>query len=321
MRARFAADWAKVWPSGSPVGIAVSGGPDSLALLLLAASIAPGSVLAATVDHGLRRESADEATAVAEICAVRGVVHTTLTVDLRSGPALQERARAVRYAALGEWAKAQGLKAIATAHHADDQAETLLMRLNRGAGVRGLAAMRAVSAVPGHVELALLRPLLGWRRSDLARLVADGGISPAEDPSNRDPRFERARLRQDLSGAPWLDAAAIAASASHLADADSAIDWAADRAFAATSLDGKTLRWAPDQAPRAIALRVLERIVLRLGGAAPRGSAVARWHDLLAAGEVATLAGVRGDGRESVWQFGAAPAPRSPQKVGPRESP
>lgn len=321
LRARFAADWAKVWPSGSPVGIAVSGGPDSLALLLLAASIAPGSVLAATVDHGLRRESADEATAVAAICATRGVGHTTLNVDLRLGPALQERARVVRYAALGEWAKAQGLKAIATAHHADDQAETLLMRLNRGAGVRGLAAMRAVSAVPGHTELALLRPLLGWRRRDLARLVADAEISPADDPSNRDARFERARLRKDLSGTPWLDPAAIAASASHLADADSAIDWAADRAFDAASLDGETLRWAPDQAPRAIALRVLERIVLRFGGAVPRGSALARWHDQLAAGEVATLAGVRGDGRESVWQFGAAPAPRSQQKVRPKESP
>jgi tRNA(Ile)-lysidine synthase len=288
---------------------------------MLAASIAPGCVLAATVDHGLRRASADEATTVAAFCAQRGIVHTTLTVELGSGTALQERARAARYAALGEWAETQGLPAIAAAHHADDQAETLLMRLNRGAGVRGLAAMRAVATVPGYPGLALLRPLLGWRRSELARIVADAGISPVDDPSNRDARFERARLRQDLAGTPWLDAAAIAASASHLAEADAVIDWAADRALDAASLDGKTVRWAPDQVPRAIALRVLERIVVRLGGGTPRGSAVARWHDLLAAGEVATLAGVRGDGREPVWQFGAAPAPRSPQKVCPKEGP
>lgn len=258
---------------------------------------------------------------MASICAQRGIIHSTLTVDLGSGPALQERARAARYAALGEWAEAQGLKAIATAHHADDQAETLLMRLNRGAGVRGLAAMRAVAIVPGYPGLALLRPLLGWRRAELAQIVEDAGIRPVDDPSNRDARFERARLRQDLAVTPWLDVAAIAASASHLADADSAIDWAADRALDAVSLDGKTVRWAPDQAPRAIALRVLERIVVCLGGGAPRGSAVARWHDLLAAGEIATLAGVRGDGREPVWQFGAAPAPRSRQKVCPKEGP
>ena len=321
MRERFAADWTKVWPSSSPVGIAVSGGPDSLALLLLAASIAPGSVFAATVDHGLRRESAHEAAAMATLCAQRGIFHTTLTVDLPKGPALQERARAVRYAALGEWAEAQGLKAVAAAHHADDQAETLLMRLNRGAGARGLAAMRAVAAVPGYPGLVLLRPLLGWRRGDLAQIVADAGVNPVDDPSNRDARFERARLRQDLAGTPWLDVAAIAASASHLADADLAIDWAAGRALDAVSLDGKTLRWAPDQTPRAIALRVLERIIVRLGGSAPRGSAVARWHDLLAAGGVATLAGVRGDGREPLWQFGAAPAPRSGQKVCPKKGP
>lgn len=321
MGQRFVADWNTVWPSSAPVGIAVSGGPDSLALLLLAVAASPGRVVAATVDHGLRRESKAEAAAVAALCAQRGIAHTTLTVNLKAGSALQERARAARYAALGEWAEAHGIKAIATAHHADDQAETVLMRLNRGAGVRGLAAMRAVSAVPGHPGCALLRPLLGWRRSELASVVTDAGLNPVDDPSNRDPRFERARLRQDLGGMPWLDAAAIAASASHLAEADAAIDWAADRALDAAVFDGKTIGWPPDEVPRAIALRVLERIAARLGGGVSRGSGLARWHDRLAAGEIATLSGVRGDGREAVWHFKQAPPPRTREEMGRKESP
>lgn len=266
--------------------------------------------MAATVDHGLRREGAAEAAVVAALCARRGIAHTTLALGLAAGPALQERARAARYAALGDWALAQGIKAIATAHHADDQAETLLMRLNRGAGVRGLAAMRSVSIVPARPRCILLRPLLGWRKSDLANIVAAAGISPADDPSNRDPRFERAKLRGFLAGAPWLDGAAIAASAGHLAEADMAIDWAADRALTEVLDEGAARCWHPGDTPRAVAHRVLERIVAQLGGSVPRGSALARWHDRLARGEISTLAGVRGDGRTAAWRFTMAPAPR-----------
>ena len=278
--------------------------------MLLASVAAPGPVLAATVDHGLRREGAAEAATVAAVCAERGIAHTTLTLGLAAGPALQERARAARYAALGDWALAHGCMALATAHHADDQAETLLMRLNRGAGVRGLAAMRAVSVVPGRPRCTLLRPLLGWRKADLANTVADCGISPADDPSNRDPRFERAKLRLSLARTPWLDPAAVAASADHLADADMAIDWAAARAMTDVLADGAALCWAPGDTPRAVAHRVLERIIARLGGSVPRGNALARWHGLLVAGGISTLAGVRGDGRTAAWQFTLAPAPR-----------
>lgn len=266
--------------------------------------------MAATVDHGLRREGAAEAEAVATLCAEHGIAHTTLTLGLAAGPALQERARAARYAALGDWALAHGCMAIATAHHADDQAETLLMRLNRGAGVRGLSAMRSVSIVPGRPRCTLLRPLLGWRKSDLANIVAAGGVSPADDSSNRDPRFERAKLRGFLTEGAWLNAAAIAASAGHLADADLAIDWAADRALAEVVTDNAALCWAPGDTPRAVVHRVLERIVARLGGSVPRGSALARWHDRLVAGGTSTLAGVRGDGRAAAWWFTLAPAPR-----------
>lgn len=294
----------------APIGLAVSGGPDSLALLLLAAVALPVPFMAATVDHGLRSASAAEAGAVADFCAERGIDHTILTLNLAAGPAVQERAREARYAALGDWALANGLAALATAHHADDQAETLLMRLNRGAGVRGLASMRGVSVVPGRSRCALLRPLLGWRRSELAKIIADAGVVAVDDPSNRDPRFERARMRADIAGTPWLDSAALAASAGHLAEADAAIQWAAGQAYASASCTNEAVVWAPQDTPRAVALRVLERIAEALGARQLRGKAVARWYEQLAAGKVATLAGVRGDGRSTLWRFHKAPPPR-----------
>ena len=114
---------------GAALGLAVSGGGDSLALLLLAHAALPGRVKAATVDHGLRQESADEADRVARYCAELGVAHTTLTVSVARGNT-QEQARKASYAALGDWAKENDLGALATAHQMDDQAETFLMRLN-----------------------------------------------------------------------------------------------------------------------------------------------------------------------------------------------
>jgi len=288
----------------------VSGGPDSLALMLLASAIPTEPIAVATVDHGLRPESVAEAEIVACLCAERGLRHVTLRLDLKPGAGLQERAREARYAALGAWAQTAGLAAIATAHHADDQAETLLMRLSRGAGVRGLAAMRRRSSVPGFAECALLRPLLGWRRSELAEVVAEAGLTPVLDPSNTDPRFERSRLRADLANISGLDLLAVATSAHNLAEADAAIEWAADRSFATISTNRGAIVWIPADTPRAVALRVLERIVTRLGGKVPRGAAVARWYELLLDGKIATLGGVRGDGRLAEWRFRAAPAPR-----------
>ena len=134
LTARFAADLAALWAGKGKLGLAVSGGPDSLALLLLARAALPGRVEAATVDHGLRPESADEAVMVAAVCARLGVPHRTLAVDVAQGN-IQAQARAARYAALAVWMGEQGIEALATAHHADDQAETLLLRLNRGSGV------------------------------------------------------------------------------------------------------------------------------------------------------------------------------------------
>ncbi len=266
--------------------------------------------MVATVDHGLRPESAAEARFVSSVCKARGIPNDTLSIALSPGAALQERAREARYAVLGQWAVRNGLGAVVTAHHADDQAETLLMRLSRGGGVRGLAAMRASSRLPGELRCLLLRPLLGWRRSDLGRIVDEAGIESVLDPSNSDIRFERARMRARLNLGLDLDPLAVATSARHLAEADAAIEWVAERCFAAVRAGGGIRCWDPGGVPKVVALRVLERIVKDLGGREPRGNALARWHDRLRAGGIATLAGVRGDGRKTEWRFVLAPEPR-----------
>lgn len=280
----------------------MSGGPDSLALLVLAHQALAGRFEVATVDHGLRAEAADEAALVAQICARLGIAHRTIRLNLRGGAAVQERARDARYGALAAWLRERGLAALVTGHHADDQAETLVMRLNRGAGVRGLAGMRPMAAVPGDSDLPLLRPLLGWRRSELLAVIQCAGLDACDDPSNRDPRFERVRVRAGLAGADWIDPVALALSARHLADADAALDWAADGEWRAVEWAGAACIYAP-LAPRAVRLRVLERIVARLGGGNPRGRDLARWLDALETGNVATLGGVRGDGRQLPWRF------------------
>ena len=312
--ARFAGDLARIWPEGAgdsaKLGLAVSGGPDSLALLLLAHAALPGRVEAATVDHGLRAESAREALGVARVCADLGVPHRTLAVSVeRAGDGVQSAARGARYAALSGWLGERGLAALATAHHADDQAETLLMRLNRASGVAGLAGVRERGPVPGASGL-LLRPLLGWRRADLAAVVAGAGLQAVDDPSNADDRYDRARLRGQLAGAPWLDIPAIARSAAHLADADAALDWAAEREWReAVEKDGLGLTYRP-RAPRAVALRVLARIVTALDGEAPRGAALARLFDSLLARQPASIGGLVARPLAGGWSFMKAPKRR-----------
>lgn len=261
----------------------------------------PGRVEAATVDHGLRAEAAREAADVEEVCAWLGVPHATLLVTPAGGN-MQAQARTARYAALHGWLESRGLHALATAHHADDQAETLLLRLNRGSGVAGLAGVRSRGQVPGGA-LPLLRPLLSWRRAELCAIVAETGLSAAQDPTNADERFDRARLRKALAMADWLDIAAIAGSAGHLADADAALDWAAEREWreAVTQGDDETV-YRPT-APRAVALRVIARIVTDLGGAMPRGSAVARLYEALSTGTAATLAGAAARPTRAGWAF------------------
>ena len=311
-RARFDADLARAWPAPATarLGIAVSGGPDSLALLLLAHAAHPGRIAAATVDHRLRPESAREAAFVADCCADLGIGHATLAVDVAAGN-LQSGARAARYAALGDWLAEQGLDALATAHHADDQAETLLLRLNRGSGVAGLAGVRARGRVPGHA-LPLVRPLLSWQRTELAEVVAAAGLVAIADPSNRDDRFDRARLRKALANADWLDVPALARSAGNLADADAALDWAASREWQeCVAREPMGLVYRP-QAPRAVALRVIARIVRELDGEEPRGSAVARLFDTLLARQPGSIGTLVARPMPGGWSFMKAPQRRQP---------
>ena len=290
------------------MGLAVSGGPDSLAMLLLASAALPGRIAAATVDHGLRAESADEAAMVAGVCATLGVPHSTLRVTLDPGN-LQANARAARYAALAAWLDDAGLGALASAHHADDQAETLLMRLGRGSGVAGLAGVRARGLVPG-TDLPLLRPLLGWRRAELLEVVTVAGLVAADDPSNRDDRFDRARLRKAIAAADWINPTALAQSAGHLADADAVLDWAARREWAeCVGQIPLGLVYRP-AAPKAVALRVLSRIVMQLDGAEPRGSAVARLYDALLAREAMSIGALVARAMPDGWHFTKAPQRR-----------
>jgi tRNA(Ile)-lysidine synthase len=308
---RFRADLDRLIDPGWRIGLAVSGGPDSLALLLLAAEAAPGRIEAATVDHQLRAESRSEADAVGLICGELKVPHNVLSIDWPQKPetALQERARAERYRLLAGWATDRGLDAIATGHHLDDQAETLVMRLARGAGVRGLAGMRAVSTVPGS-DIPLVRPLLGWRRGELERVCA--GARTVEDPSNSDDRFERIRIREALSDAGWLDPESIARSASHLGDADAALDWAVRQEWTrGVENGGAEIIYRPTDAPAEIRRRILSMAITRLATEGSsnvlRGGELDRLTATLESGGTATIRGVLCRGTASEWRFTIAP--------------
>ncbi|WP_114228626.1 MULTISPECIES: tRNA lysidine(34) synthetase TilS [Sphingomonas] len=300
------------------VGVAVSGGPDSTALLLLAAAACPGRVMAATVDHRFRADSANDASHVALLCAQLGVAHDILTLDWQPPAASrQARARAARYAALARWAAANKLTVVATAHHLDDQAETLLMRLHRGAGVGGLAGVRpqATVATDDGPELHLVRPLLDWRRAELAAIVTVAGVETVDDPANRDPAHDRTGARAWLAASPaWPDRRRLGASADHLRQATEALDWSADRLLAERGQqtgDGWAIDLAdvPAELRRRLALRLIER--LRPTGPPVRGDRLDRALLLLQAGRVATLGGVVIRPRGGQWHFAPAP-PRRP---------
>ena len=267
----IAAGWAEGLPPG-PVGVAVSGGGDSLALLLMLHETGARPLAAVTVDHGLRPESAAEAAAVAALCAARGIPHTLLRWEEPAGAGnLQARAREARRRLIGDWARGRGIGAVALGHTLDDQAETFLLRLARGSGVDGLSGMAPVTRADG---LVWLRPLLAVRRAALRDWLVARGVAWAEDPSNADPRFERVRARAALPLlAPLgLGPERLAATAAAMARAREALERAtaelAARAVEAgpagdLALDPGALAGAPAE----IRLRLLAAALCWVGGA------------------------------------------------------
>ena len=278
-----------------------------MAMLLLAAAARPGAVEVLSVDHGLRAEAAGEVAMVAALCARLGVRHHALALDLADGAKLQARARHARYAAIARAALDRGLMVLATAHHADDQAETLLMRLARGAGLSGLAGVReaqSIAAVP------VIRPLLRWRKTDLEQVCRAAGVDWAEDPSNRDPRFERSAMRAAMSGT-GLDPAMLARSASHLGEAEAALEWIVEREADRLSIEHGRATLDPGHLPAELARRLLLRAFDALEAPHPRGPDLERAIDALRASRPASLSGLQlaptHDGR---WTL----APEAPRR-------
>jgi len=181
------------------VALAVSGGPDSLALMRLAARWRAELGLALklsvlTVDHGLRASSREEAELVGRMASALGLPHAILTWEGKEphSRSLQARARAARYDLMVAYCHEHDIPVLVTAHHLDDQAETFLMRLKRGSGLDGLAAIPERGAWAG---ITVLRPLLDVPKARLVATLDEAGIAFVSDPSNVDPRFERARVR------------------------------------------------------------------------------------------------------------------------------
>lgn len=176
--------------NGDRLGVAVSGGGDSMAVLGLAYAMFGAKVYAVTVDHGLRSEAADEAAMVAQFCADRDIPHETIKWGKWGGTGnLQAAARDARYAIINEWAEYHNIEDVLLGHTQDDQAETVLMALCRGSGVDGLTGMGAVK------NTLYRRPVLQVSRSDLRSYLTENDIPWVEDPSNDDTAFNRVRVR------------------------------------------------------------------------------------------------------------------------------
>jgi tRNA(Ile)-lysidine synthase len=287
--------------------IAYSGGPDSLALLFLASRWMKGrkgKLVAFTVDHGLRAASAAEAKRAGKMARQLGVTHRILTwKGGKPASGVQAAAREARYALMMEAMKSEKLDCLLVAHHLEDQAETFLMRLARGSGVDGLSAMGRSRPLGNGVRL--LRPLLDIRQARLKATLARAGLTGIEDPSNRDEKYDRVRMRNQLPVLEMLglDAAGLARTAAHFARARLALEAQTDALLRATaefapeayvSADARGLLDAPEE----ITLRALTHMLKFASGRfyAPRFEALEALHEALKSGSLGqgrTLAGCK----------------------------
>lgn len=321
------------------IGVAVSGGSDSTALLLLAADYCAANklaCLAVTVDHGLRPEAADEARQVQALCGKLGVAHTTVKWRRgEDGPVSQEAARRARHRLIAGWARRAGVARIALGHTRDDRLETFLMRARQGSGWHGLAGLMPESCSPVWPEgrgITLARPLLAFGRDELRDEVRSRGFAWIDDPSNEAGRYERVRMRRLLL---QMDAhsrdrtlrvmdglmrmrAAVSAEALALLD-----HLRIDTGRGSASLPLPRLAQASDEARR----RTLEALVLSAGGAErpPRRDALDRLLQRIAQADAqltqgVTLAGARIRAEKgAVLSLSPAPARRGNPALAPAD--
>ena len=266
--------------SATAVVLAVSGGPDSTALLFLAARWRKArrrgpKLLAVTVDHGLRKEAAAEARQVARLARTLGVAHRILRwTGSKPKSGLQEKARMTRYRLLSEAAAKAGAAHILTAHTLEDQAETVLMRLLRGSGPTGLCGMARQTRLG---ELTLTRPLLGIPKARLLATLLKAKIPCIDDPSNRDPRFARVRMRGLMRALveEGLDATRLAVLARRLRRVEAALEAAVEEAAKLAQgnwATGSRIEMAARHfaaLPVEVALRLLGRAVTIAGNEGP----------------------------------------------------
>ncbi len=297
--------------AGKTVAVAFSGGPDSLALLLLASRWVRGrkgaKLHAFTVDHGLRAASAAEARRAAAMAAQIGVPHRILRwKGEKPSSGIQAAARDARYALLLSACRKAGIGDLLVAHHLEDQAETFLLRLARGSGVDGLAAMPASRFLSADApQVRLLRPLLDLPRTRLAATVSKARLAPILDPSNEDERFDRVKARKALALlAPLgLDASRLARTAAQMARAREALE-AETQALLSEHASISPLGFAEVRGdalaavPAETGLRVLAALVAFAGGRdyGPRLAGLEAVHAAILEGELGrgrTLGGVK----------------------------
>jgi tRNA(Ile)-lysidine synthase len=227
----------------------------------------------------------------------------------------QAVSREARYYRLGTWALDLGVEFLATAHHLDDQAETLMMRLHRGAGVGGLAGVRIRRLLMKRHERSvdLVRPVLFWRRRDLQAVIDACGIESIDDPSNHDPRYDRTHARAFLDASPeWPDRERMAESARYLGEADRALEWTTRYFFRERNgWDGEAYNLRVTDLPPELQRRVVLETIAMMVDREPEGRTLTRALDELRKGAVVTLCEVVVRPSEGLWHFEWAPPRRS----------